>query len=311
MRTSVRFVRGRDDGEVAQITCYNPRPLRSTTLLLACALALPLWAREFDVRPAPAWVERVDAASVAVAKEHVRWGIYALLSDHQVRVRGDVESQYFRTVRKVLSPSGVQNASELTLDFDPDFQRLAIHEVAVIRDGARINAIDPDEIRVIDKEDDADNRIYDGQRSALVILRDVRPGDVIDYSWSLDGSNPILGGKYTDDYDLSRGVPVHRLRHRLLWPAGRPLQWRGADPAIATLGREQVYVWERQDVDALDVEDEIPSWYEPWESVQVTEVASWAEVAAWADAMFQLDAESTEEVKKLAARIYGENNSRE
>jgi transglutaminase-like putative cysteine protease len=275
-------------------------------------LALPLYAREFDIRPAPAWAERVAVdASLPVAKEHVRWGIYDLLTDHQVRVRKSGESQYFRTVRKVLSPSGVQNASELELDFDPDFERLVIHDVTIVRGGTRTNAIDPEEIRVIDKEDDADNKIYDGERTALVILRDVRPGDVIDYSWSLEGANPILGGKYTADYDLSRGVPVHRLRHRLVWPAGRPLQWRGADPVITTLGGEQVYVWDRTDVDALDVEDEIPSWYEPWESVQVSEFASWNEVAGWANAMFQLDAKSTDEVKKLAARIYGEHASRD
>jgi transglutaminase-like putative cysteine protease len=286
--------------------------VRFLKFVFACLLALPLYARDFDIRSAPAWAERVDAdTSLNVAKEHVRWGIYDILLDHQVRVSGETESQYFRTVRKVLSPSGVQNASELELDFDPDFEHLTIHEVAIVRDGKRTNAIDVEEIRIIDKEDDADNKIYDGERTALVILRDVRPGDVIDYSWSLDGANPILGGKYTADYDLSRGVPVHRLRHRLIWPAGRPLQWRGADPHISTLGSEQVYVWERNDVDALDVEDAIPSWYEPWESVQVTEFASWNEVAGWATAMFQLDAKSTEEVKKLAAKIYGEHATRD
>ena len=286
--------------------------MRSFKLLLICAFAFPLFARELDIRPIPAWVERVDAdVSIDVAKEHVRWGLYDILSDHQVRVHGATESQYFRTVRKVLSPSGVQNASELTLDFDPDFEHLTIHEVSVIRDGKRVDAMDPDEIRVIDKEDEGENKIYDGERSALVILRDVRPGDVLDYSWSLDGANPILNGKFTDEFDLSRSVPAHRLRHRLVWPAGRPLQWKGADPAITTRGAEQVYLWERRDVDALDVEDNIPSWYEPWETVQLTEFASWNEVAVWADAMFQLDAKSIEEVKKLAARFYGEYANRD
>ena len=42
-----------------------------------------------------------------------RWGIYDILSDHQVRAGDGSEWQYFRTARKVLSPSGVQNASEL------------------------------------------------------------------------------------------------------------------------------------------------------------------------------------------------------
>lgn len=281
--------------------------LRSPTLpfLIVALATAPLFARELSVRPAPAWVERVEVdTSIAVAKENVRWGIYDLLSDHQVRVAKDGESHFYRTVRNVLSPSGVQNASELSLDFDPSYQRLTIHEVKVVRNGVPHDAFEPDEVRVIDKEDDTDSGIYDGEKTALVFIRDVRPGDVIDYSWSLDGANSLLGGRYVDSYDLSSGVPTRRIRHRLLWPLARPLNWRGAEPVLTPLGNEQIHVWERTDVRALDVEDDIPSWYEPWDSVQISEFASWSEVVKWADAMFVLDAQSTEEVKKLAATFY-------
>ena len=92
----------------------------------------------------------------------------------------------------------------------------------------RIDALDAGEIRVIQKEDDSDNRIYDGERTALVFVKDVRPGDVIDYSWSIAGANPLLGDRYTDTYRLSSSVPSRRVRHRLLWIGEKPLQWRGA-----------------------------------------------------------------------------------
>lgn len=282
--------------------------MRSIVLVLAAAIALPLFSREVAVQPTPAWVEPLEAeTSLAVARQNVRWGIYDLVNDHQVK--GDV--RYFRIARKVLSPSGVQNASELELDFDPSFERLIVHRVDILRGSARIDSLEPDEIRVIEKEDDSDSRIYDGQRTALLFIKDVRPGDVIDYSWSVEGDNPLLGGRYTDEYDLSSGVPTRRLRHRLLWPAGHPLNWRGGDPEIAMRGETQVLVWERRDVPALDVEDEIPEWYEPWESIQVSEFASWKEVAAWADAMFVLDARSSAEVKQLAAKLTAENASRD
>ncbi len=284
-----------------------------SALLFLLTLTLSAFAGELEVRPAPAWVEALDAdTSLAVARQNVRWGIYDIVNDHQVRAgNGDAWHQYFRIVRKVLSPSGVQNASEVSLDFDPSFETLTIHDVTIIRGGERFDALDPDEIRVIDKEDDSENRIYDGERTALLFLEDVRPGDVIDYSWSLAGSNPILRDRYTDEYDLSTAVPTKRLRHRLVWPIGRPLQWRGVDPAIAVKTNTQELVWERRDVPAIDVEDSLPSWFEPWKSVQVTEFASWQEVAAWAHAMFQLDARSQREVKALAARITAEHATRD
>jgi transglutaminase-like putative cysteine protease len=288
--------------------------VRSTFLLLLLAFLLPLHAGEFEVRPTPDWVEPfAPETALTVSKQHVRWGLYDLLSDHQVRGGDDGETQYFRVVRRVLSPSGVQNASELELDFDPSFQRLIIHHVDILRGADRIDSLEPERVRVIEKEDESDNRIYDGERTALLFIKDVRPGDVIDYAWSLEGANPILGGRYTDSYTLSSTVPTRRIRHRLLWPLGRPLQWRGADPTITVLSefQEQALVWERHDVAALDVEDSIPSWYEPWESVAVTEFASWAEVAAWAEAMFRLDARSQDEVRQLAAKISAEHPTRD
>lgn len=304
---------GRCPGGETQITRVSFAAVRSPKLLvLFSLLALPLFAREFDVRPEPSWVDDGHPEmALAIAKNNVRWGIYDILADHQVRAAGASQSQYHRTVRKVLSPSGVQNASELELDFDPSFEKLVIHHVTIIRKDERTDALEPDEIRVIEKEDDSDDRIYDGERTAILFLKDVRPGDIIDYAWSLEGANPLLGARYTDQFDLSSGVPTRLRRHRLLWPAGKPLQWRGGDPAISMTNGEQALTWERRDVPALDVEDELPVWYEPWESIEVSEFASWQEVATWANAMFKLDARSKDEVKKLAARITSENATRD
>lgn len=287
--------------------------MRSTILLpllATLALALPLHAREFDVRPAPAWVEKTNAeTTLSVAKENVRWGIYDILSEEQTRVKGAETARYYRTVRKVLSTSGVQNASELSFDFDPSFEKLTLHGATIIRGSESINALDADDVRVIEKEEDADDRIYDGERTVLLFLKDVRPGDVIDYSWSIDGANPLLGGKFTETFELSSGVPSRLVRTRVVWPLGRPLQWRGADPHITIAGGEQNFVWERRNVPALDVEDSLPSWYEPWETVQLSEFASWNEVARWASTMFKVDAKSAAAIKTLADKIRREHTT--
>lgn len=282
--------------------------MRSPGLVLLGLLTLSASAREFSVRPAPPWVEKLDVVTNApVAKQHARWGIYDLVNDHQVRVGDGSEWQFFRTARMVLSPSGVQNASELSFDFDPSFETLQIHEIAIVRGTKRIDALDAEEIRVIQKEDDSDSRIYDGERTALVFVKDVRPGDVIDYSWSISGANPLLGERYTDTYRLSSAVPSRRVRHRLLWTADQPLQWRGAAPVVDG----NTYTWEMKDLSALDMEDSVPSWFEAWKSVQVTAFASWSEVAIWADAMFQLDARSSTEVKALAETFRTAHPTRE
>ena len=262
-------------------------------------------AGQFEVRRAPAWIDTI-AVDAHAANSNVRSGIEGLLDDHQVRVAGANVDEYFRRVRQVVTSAGVQNASELNIDFDPSFQRLVLHDVVVLRGGKRIDELARDEVRIIEKESDADESIYDGQLTALLFLKDVRPGDILDYSWSLEGSNPLLGGRYADEYDFSTRVPTRLMRHRLLWPKGRPLHV--SKPAQMA---GDAWIWERRNVAATDAEDATPDWYEPGEVVQVTEYGSWSEVATWADALFQLDDASHETIAGVADEIRKTNHTRD
>jgi hypothetical protein len=262
-------------------------------------------AAQFEVRPAPAWIDTI-AVDAHAASSNVRSGIEGLLDDHQVRVAGANVDEYFRRVHQVVTSAGVQNASELNIDFDPSFQRLVIHDAVVIRGNKRINELATDEVRIIEKESDASQSIYDGQLTALLFLKDVRPGDILDYSWSLEGSNPLLGGRYADEFDFSARVPTRLMRHRLVWPKGRPLHV--SKPATIA---GDAWIWERRNVAATDAEDATPDWYEPSEVVQVTEYASWSDVATWADALFQLDDASRQTIDGIAADIRKSNPTRD
>lgn len=270
-------------------------------------LAAPLArAAEFDVRATPPWADRLRIGASGAARS----GVAGILTDHQVRVNGARVDEYFRRVRKVVSAAGVQNASELSIDFDPSYQRLVLHDVALVRGEKHINQLDPAAVRIIEKEPESDERIYDGQLTALLFLKDVRPGDIIDYAFSLDGANPLLGGRYADEFDFDATVPTALARHRLLWPASRPLHVRGAGN-VEHRGNVDVYTWTRRNVEAIDGEDSTPDWYDAYDSVQVSEYGSWNEVAQWAAELFKPDAASLDAVEALAARIRSEHASRE
>ena len=279
-------------------------------------LVAPLSAfadRHVAIGPAPTWAERLPIdTNVTTPARDIRGGIYAILTDHQAKA-GDAD--YYRHVRKVLTPSAVQNASEISFDFDPSYEQLVVHDIAVIRGKETRHELDPASIRVIEKEDEAHDRIYDGMLTALVFLSDVRPGDVLDYSWSLIGTNPLLGEKYADTFDVSSDVPARLIRHRLIWPSSRTLRYRstvrGLEPKVESHGNTNVYTWERRDVAPTDVEDNLPDWFDPYDHIELTEFTSWSEVAKWAGALFQLDDESRDAVRELAARIRSENATRD
>ena len=96
--------------------------------------------------------------------------------------------------------------------------------------------------------------VYDG-RYLPPTLR-VRPGDVIDYAYSVNGDNPVLAGRFADLFSLSHSDTVALVRARLLWPAGRRLfvrpQQTDLQPTVTQGPDEVEYVWERRNAPGVE-----------------------------------------------------------
>jgi hypothetical protein len=253
---------------------------------LLCLLApLPLAAKSaFGVKATPAWVRRVEVAAEAGAQG--AGGAAFLLYDSQYRVTAGRTERYYRRVRRVASAAELESAANIELGFEPSYQELVIHHIRVVRDGRAIDALRPREIRVVQKEEELSSRLYNGELTALAFLDDVRVGDVIDYAYSVNGDNPVLGGRFAEVFYLSEFQSVARLRHRLLWPAGRALYFRAdgieLQPSRQNIGAETEYVWERRDVPKLVTESQLPTWHNPYPQVQLSDFADWGDVARWA-----------------------------
>jgi hypothetical protein len=74
---------------------------------------------------------------------------------------------------------------------------------------------------------------------------------------------------------------------------------------------EDVYIWQRDNAPVIDDEDQRPTWFDPYDMVQLSEFRSWSEVAQWAEALYQPSAESLAAVREIASRIQREHASQD
>ncbi len=274
----------------------------ATTLLAARAQAAPGGP---PLKPTPRWVDEVavdpDAKAVAAANH----GVEELLSDRQVHVAASADEHYTRRAIRIESPAGVEASSELTLDYDPTFEQLALHHVRIIRGGRTVDALQQADWKVIQPEGDRDKRIYSGELQGLLFLHDVRVGDVVDYAFSVTGQSAVARGRYADRLFLAEGAGVAWLRRRIVAEGSRPLllKLHDATPAVeSSVNGAHVYAWERHDVPATDGEDDLPSWYVPLPWVDVSDFASWNEVATSMAPLFPRDAAPSDEMTALVSR---------
>jgi transglutaminase-like putative cysteine protease len=119
---------------------------------------------------------------------------------------------------------------------------------------------------------------------------DVRRGDILDYAFTINGTNPALHGRWFGHVPVQLAEPVGRLRTRLLWPAQRQLYTKDyltqAKPAIKRQGDLVEFVWDFKNVGALNLEDRLPIWEDPFPEVQLSEYHQWSEVNQWALGLF-------------------------
>jgi hypothetical protein len=200
------------------------------------------------------------------------------------------QSEFIRTKIKILTESGIQNASEISVSFDPQFQTLSFHYIKIIRDGQIIDKADISRMKVIQQEKDLRMHIYNGDLTALLFLEDVRKGDIIEYAYTLKGMNPVYAGKFSSLYSTGFRVPIGNLYYRLIIPQGKEVYIKNFKtdirPEIADNIRGKVYEWKLHNLKPLHIEDNLPDWYDPFGTVMVSEFKTWEEVNAWALKLF-------------------------
>ncbi|WP_162915761.1 DUF3857 domain-containing transglutaminase family protein [Paraflavitalea soli] len=241
------------------------------------------------VEKEPAWVIiHTPAYTDTKLDQEAEGGYVDLILDKQVSVGS--QAIYHKRAFRIISESGVQNASEVSVDFDPSYSQLVFHSINIIRAGGKINKLQLSNIKTIQQESELNRHLYNGSLSAVLFLEDVRKGDIIEYSYTLKGFNPVFKGKYTDMMNTSFGVPMYNLYYRIVLPKGRTLNIKNSLTQIAyttsETSKETAYEWKLEKIPALHIQDRVPAWYDPYPMVMVSEYKNWKEVNDWALQLF-------------------------
>jgi transglutaminase-like putative cysteine protease len=217
------------------------------------------------------------------AREAISDGIYYDLFDLQTNLTCSTDYTHF--IRTIVNESGVQNGSEVSVTFSPEFQQVVFHKIAILRDGAVLNRLQPRNIKVVQEENDADEFQYNGLKRAFLTLKDVRKGDRIEVAYSVIGFNPVFDNKYSDDFSFNVTTAVCNYYKTIITTDSRPLYIRtinnAPQPVQQHKGSTLVYSWENPPITTDDPAANAPSWYEDFPTVYITEYPSWQSVIAW------------------------------
>lgn len=263
---------------------------------LAAGIALTAAAAAADLPEHPAILSGPPAAWVAPAGELAPAPAGASAAayrrvDHQLLADGPATAVYSERVIEVLSQQGLDDAAQWEITFDPASQKLRVHALEVLRGGSWNDRLATAQSSVLQREPELSRQVYDESLTLLLVAEDVRVGDLVRIAYTVEGINPILGGRYAGDFLLAWSVPVGEQRLRLLAPAGDPLHYRlhgedAPEPERSRQGDHEVLTWHQRDVPAIEEELNLPSAWITYPFVQLSQFAGWAEVAEWGRALY-------------------------
>ncbi len=256
--------------------------------------------------PAPQWVQPVSAPTSS--KQLPVNGQRYLLIDRQLNLDAQQVSRYFRYVIDITSTEGLEQASQLSFEFNPSFETLQIHQIRVLRQGQSLDRLEPQELRLFQREPDLEHYLYSGTKTAYLILPDIRVGDVLEYSYSISGSNPVMGNKFSDQLPLNWDIPVAMNSVRVLVHSGRALYYSVPDDpngklTVTDSSTHRELNWLATSVAPVTADDDVPGWYSPFHFWSLSEFSSWNDVARWALPLYEKAAAVEPEIQKIADQL--------
>ena len=267
-----------------------------------------------SISPRPDWA-LTSPTPVESKLENTGGSVHYLQSDIQHHLEKDC--WYKQLSFQILSETGVEDFSQLNFDFQPEYETLEFHEISLMRDGEVIDRLTDSNIQIIQREEGLNQQLYDGTKTAHIILEDVRKGDILTYAYSLIGNNPVFDDHHHHFISLGYSSTIEHARRLILWnPQNRRLKWKTFETATQPLHIEEKaslhkLSWTQKNLPRISPESNTPSWHIDYPFLEYSDYDGWSDFHDWAAHLFLRTDQLPQELIQICETLKSEANSDE
>ncbi|GEM_PF-2313490 len=235
----------------------------------------------YSIQPIPSWVTQQEIPKNI--GQDGNYGVSYYLLERQLDF-GTESQDYFRLVYSIDQKEALAENSQVIIDYNPSFQKLEVHHINVIRNGKVVNRITLNDITVAQSEDTEESLMLTGKATASTQIKGLQVNDIVDFSYTIKGQNPVFEGKTFFRQNLGWSSPIKKLFVNTT--SDKALQIK-ATAYHDKLSRAKVsgrYNY-RLSVDNVSTKkslDGIPNRILYFPYIQGSEFESWDEVVEWA-----------------------------
>lgn len=261
----------------------------SLFLIYLLSLSPLLTAQTARKTEIPKWVTKINLTDSNREKQEGAFN-YLLIDIQDNLIKNE---QYVHYVVKILNGDGVQELSDISASYDPEFQTLAFHTINILRNGALIEKLANSNINSYQRETNLERSLYDGSLTSVVNLTDVREGDIIEYAYTIKGFNPVNKGNYATTLYQQYTLPVDRIYSRIITNEEKKIFYKNFSSAEEPTRTKNAdfteYIWDHSGLDHVLYDSNVPYWYNTQRRVSVSTFPNWESVGNLLNPLYNAD----------------------
>jgi len=248
-----------------------------------------------NLDPAPVWVIEYDVGPVDdIPIDEVSNGVFYQMVDDQIQIsKSGIRTSYARYIETIVNQAGLDSSSQINLNFDPSYQKVALHSLFILRNGQYLDRLQTAKKTLLNRESELNKQIYSGSLTLNILISDLQVGDTLDYSYTRYGANPVYRNAFSYRRNLNWSVPVNTQHLRILWGKPNPLfvTPRNISPTIEQNILEEFteYKVTIHKAEVVKTPTQMSAWQDPYGSIYFSESENWRDVVAWAKPLYKFD----------------------
>jgi transglutaminase-like putative cysteine protease len=248
-------------------------------------LAALLFANPLAFAPPRVAPDTIYALAVDSTKYRDEPFVY-LLDDGVLRYEADGRgSTTYRQVIQILQEGAVEQWAERSFGYEPRHQKLTVNWVRVLSLMGELISDKPGVSQDADIPAPMGDPTYAEQKVRRLSLSNVRPGTLIDYSYTVEELKPFRANDFFSAWRVTTGLPVRRSRLQLDTPVSitpqvveRNLNFKAV--TVEANGR-RVTTWATQEVPKIEPELFAADSNDVMMTIQIGAPAKWQDIGAW------------------------------
>lgn len=230
--------------------------------------------------PVPDWVTECpyDRDFKTGQNNHLTY----LLWDHQVHA--ERRETYNHVAMRLETMEAVQNRSQWQVEFEPRTQAIVLHSLKIHREGSEFNQLNLERAHLLQREGGLNHLVIDGCFTFLLVLDDVRVGDILEWAYTSEHNPQILPEYCASFVRLPEWVSIGKYHFTARFDPVRAMKWKSSAAGLKPLeSNEQglmVWKWSAEKYVGQKREPNTPFWYlsAPW--IEISDCPDWQTVSA-------------------------------